>query len=129
MEFKEFAISAAIILFPVAWLVSAAVGAWDSYKRQKQEMERLYANTKKDTALFGAVHDAIQALAKQKSLIVLRNDDGSMEVRALSTAGQDEVKRVFQDEEEKRRKRRSSKLCGRGERKNKEDVPGNGLGG
>lgn len=94
-KFKDIAIFVFLCGFPLAWMVNSAVAGW---KEKNRHMEisaciDFLMQEKRDTAAFAL--RAVEALARQKSLVVVRDEEGNLTVRALDTAGQEEVRRAL----------------------------------
>lgn len=94
-KLQHIAIYTFILLIPSAWILSSVVAAYKE-KNRHSEVSRTITyllNQQQNHAEF-ATH-AVQELARQKSLIVMRDEDGILSVRALDTAGKDEVNKAL----------------------------------
>lgn len=89
--YKDVAISTLMLVTPFAWVISSGVSAYKEKNRHAEITSAItyFMKQQEDNNAF-AIH-AVQELSRQKSLIVMRDEDGVLSVRALDTAGKGEV--------------------------------------
>lgn len=94
-KLQHIAIYTFILLIPVAWTISSLVAGYKEKNRHSEVTDALvfFIAQQKDNAAFATY--AVQELARQKSLIVMRDEDGVISVRALDTAGKDEAREAL----------------------------------
>lgn len=90
-KLQNIALYTFVFLLPFAWIISSAVAAYKEKNRHSEVTSAItyFINQQKDNTAF-AMH-AVQELSRQKSLIVMRDEDGILSVRAVDTAGKDAV--------------------------------------
>ena len=97
MKFADLAVSAFLILFPLAWLASSAYGTWKEYHRHIEQIEMLNNMRRADGELYTILAKCLIAWVNQKSLIAYRDEDGTLQVRAIDTAGREEINNLFKE--------------------------------
>ncbi|MDR2893037.1 MAG: hypothetical protein LBV80_08140 [Deltaproteobacteria bacterium] len=100
MEFKE--IAELILLFAIfaGWMSYVAVSAYKEKNRHSEVTECVQVFLKrmeKDTA---NVAQAINKIIEQKTLMIVKDEDGNLEVRALNVATQEEVVQALKKQEQ-----------------------------
>ena len=96
MKFADLAVSAFLILFPLAWLASSAYGAWKEYHRHIEQVEMLNNMRRTDGELYTILANCLTTWVNQKSLILYRDEDGALQVRAIDTAGREEINKLLE---------------------------------
>ena len=97
MKFTDLAVSAFLILFPLAWLASSAYATWKEYHRHIEQMETIDSMRKSDSATNNLLAKCLIAWVNQKVLIAYRDEDGTLQVRAIDTAGREEINKLFKE--------------------------------
>lgn len=78
MKFADLAVSAFLILFPLAWLASSAYATWKEYHRHIEQIKTIYSMRMSDGATNALLEKCLLAWVNQKSLIVYRDEDGTL---------------------------------------------------
>lgn len=97
MKFADLAVSAFLILFPLAWLASSAYATWKEYHRHIEQIEMLNNMRRSDGATNALLAKCLIAWVNQKSLIAYRDEDGTLQVRTIDTAGREEINKLFEE--------------------------------
>lgn len=97
MKFADLAVSAFLILFPLAWLASSAYATWKEYHRHIEQIKTLDNMRKNDSATNALLAGCMKAWGEQKTLIVYRDEEGFVQVRSVDTAGQKEINKLFEE--------------------------------
>ena len=97
MKFADLAVSAFLILFPLAWLASSAYATWKEYHRHIEQIKTIDAMRRSDSATNTILARCLIAWVNQKSLILYRDEDGTLQVRAIDTAGREEINKLFEE--------------------------------
>ena len=84
MKFADIAVSAFLILFPLAWLASSAYATWKEYHRHIEQIEMLNNMRRADGELYTILAKCLIAWVNQKSLIAYRDEDGTLLEATLS---------------------------------------------
>ena len=100
MKFTDLAVSAFLILFPLAWLASSAYATWKEYHRHIEQMETIDSMRKSDSATNNLLAKCLFAWVNQKTLIVYRDEDGLVQVRSVDTAGREEINKMFEGKQD-----------------------------
>ena len=97
MKFADLAVSAFLILFPLAWLASSAYATWKEYHRHIEQIKMSDNMRRSDGATNALLAKCLIAWVNQKSLIAYRDEDGTLQVRAIDTAGREEINKLFEE--------------------------------
>ena len=96
MKFADLAVSAFLILFPLAWLASSAYATWKEYHRHIEQIKTIDNMRRSDGATNAHLAKCLIAWVNQKLLIAYRDEDGTLQVRAIDTAGREEINKLFE---------------------------------
>jgi hypothetical protein len=97
MNFADLAVSAFLILFPLAWLASSAYATWEEYHRHIEQIKTIDNMRRSDGATNALLAKCLIAWVNQKSLIAYRDEDGTLQVRTIDTAGREEINKLFEE--------------------------------
>ena len=76
MKFADLAVSAFLILFPLAWLASSAYATWKEYHRHIEQIKTIDNMRRNNAATESILKKCLIAWVNQKTLIVYRDEDG-----------------------------------------------------
>ena len=100
MKFADLAVSAFLILFPLAWLASSAYATWKEYHRHIEQIKTIDAMRRNNAATENILEKCLIAWVNQKTLIVYRDEDGFIQVKAVDTAGVEEINNVLKEHQD-----------------------------
>lgn len=97
MKFADLAVSAFLILFPLAWLASSVYATWKEYHRHIEQIKTIDNMRRNNAATESILEKCLIAWVNQKSLIAYRDEDGTLQVRTIDTAGREEINKLFEE--------------------------------
>lgn len=69
----------------------------EEYHRHIEQIKTIDAMRRSDSATNTILARCLIAWVNQKSLILYRDEDGTLQVRAIDTAGREEINKLFEE--------------------------------
>lgn len=100
MKFADLAVSAFLILFLLAWLASSTYATWKEYHRHIEQIKTIDNMRRNNAATESILEKCLIAWVNQKTLVVYRDEDGFIQVKAVDTAGVEEINNILKEHQD-----------------------------